>query len=63
MIIVTKTLSYFCNNHVFDSIYSHSSDNGSFSNHIILLIKAIIISYFDIKTHCSCRKQNETDSL
>jgi len=63
MLIVTKTLSYFCNNHVFDSIYNHNSDNGPFSNHIILLIKSIIKSYFDIKTHYSCRKQNETDSL
>lgn len=63
MLIVTKTLSYFFNNHVFDSIYSHNSDNGLFSNHIILLIKFIINSYFDIKTHYSCRKQNETDSL
>jgi hypothetical protein len=63
MLIVTKTLSYFCNNHVFDSIYNHNFDNGPFSNHIILLIKFIINSYFDIKTHYLCRKKNETDSL
>jgi len=63
MLIVTKTLSYFCNNRVFDSIYNHNSDNGPFSNHIILLIKSIINSYFDIKTHYLCRKKNETDSL
>ncbi|KAL4088909.1 hypothetical protein QTP88_023992 [Uroleucon formosanum] len=63
MLIVTKTLSYFCNNRVFDSIYNHNSDNGPFSNHVILLMKSIINSYFDIKTHYSCRKQNETDSM
>lgn len=63
MLIVTKTLSYFCNNHVFDSIYNHNSDNGPFSNHIILLMKSIINSYFDIKTYYSCRKLNETDSM
>lgn len=48
---------------VLDSIYNHNSDNGSFSNHIIFLIKSIINLYFDIKTHYSCRKQNETESL
>lgn len=64
VVVITNVLKTFINNdQIFSSIDYHKDQNGPLDNHIILLIKAIISTYCDIKINYNCRKQNETVSL
>jgi hypothetical protein len=52
LLIQNKTfIIFFINNtSVFNSIQFHNFDNGCITNHLTVLIKAIISKYFDLKT-------------
>lgn len=64
LFIKNKILATFINNkNIFSSINYHNIENGPFSNHVVLLIKSVISSYYDIKIKYLCRKQNEVVSL
>lgn len=63
-VVITNVLKNFINNdQILSSINDHVDQNGPLDNHIILLIKAIISSYYDININSNCWKQNETVSL
>lgn len=64
VVVIKNILKIYINNDlIFSSIDYHKDKNGPLDNHIILLIKAIISTYCDIKINYNCRKQNETQSL
>ncbi|CAI6347902.1 unnamed protein product [Macrosiphum euphorbiae] len=64
MLIITNVLKSFINNNsIFNSIKHHNDQNGPLENHVVLLIKAIISTYSDIKINYFCRTGNETLSL
>lgn len=64
MLIITNVLKSFINNDsIFYSIKHHNDQNGPLDNHVVLLIKAIISVYSDIKINYLSRTQNETLSL
>ncbi len=64
MLIITNVLKSFINNDsIFYSIKHHNDQNGPLDNHVVLLIKAIISVYSDIKINYLNRTQNETLSL
>jgi len=64
LFIKNKILASFINDkNIFSSINYHNIENGPFSNHVILLIKSVISTYYDIKIKYLCRKQNEVVSL
>lgn len=62
--IKNKSLGNFINNkQIFSSIDFHNVQNGPFTNHIILLIKSVILTFYNIKIKYLCKKQNEIISL
>lgn len=63
MLVITKIFRSLNNNKLFKSINFQNDQNRPLENHVILLQKAIISIYCDIKFNYMCRKQNETVSL
>ncbi|KAL4088958.1 hypothetical protein QTP88_024036 [Uroleucon formosanum] len=63
LFIQNKTLQFFINDTtIFETIKFHN-ENDPLQNHVILLIKSVITSYYNIKIHHLFKKPNEKDSL
>jgi len=62
LLIQNKILASFINNkNIFSSIDYHNIENVSLTNHIILLVKSVISTFYNIKI--KYKKKNETVSL
>jgi len=64
LLIQSKILASFINNkNIFSSIDYHNIENGPLTNHVILLVKSVISTFYNIKIKYMCKKKNETVSL
>lgn len=64
LLVVNKTLNYFgFNSKIFESIKLHNFDFEPETNHVILLMKSIINSYFNLQINYLSKKISETESL
>lgn len=64
LLVVNKTLK-LCesNSKIFESIKFHNFDYEPEANHVILLMKSIICSYFNLQINYLCKKMSEAESL
>jgi len=61
LLIQSKILASFINNkNIFSSIDYHNIENGPLTNHVILLVKSVISTFYNIKIKYMCKKKNET---
>lgn len=65
LFIQSKVLTHFINNsRIFESLKYHSSESNSpLSDHVVLLIKSITLTYVNLKIKFSLKSHNETPSL
>lgn len=64
LLIKNKILASFINNkYIFSSLNDHNLEYSPLTNHVILLIKAVISTFYDIKIKYLCKQQNNIISF
>lgn len=62
--VVNKTLKIFVNRNIFSNLLVHGYDQSAFDNHRILLIKAVVNRYTNVRLyHFAKQKTNKSESI
>lgn len=62
--VVNKTLKIFVNRNISSNLLVHSYDQSAFDNHRILLIKAVVNRYTNVRLyHFAKQKTNKSESI